>query len=76
MKARDVDGQEFGVGAVVELCEPLGGCSYDGLYEVVDVFELAEDCVGLDLESVVTVCGEPLSMTYGYAAELVKVVRA
>lgn len=76
MKARDVDGQEFGVGAVVELCEPLEGCSYDGLYEVVDVFEFAEDRVCLDLESIVTICGEPLSIAYWYAAELVKVVRA
>lgn len=75
MKARDAHGQEFGVRAVVELWEPLGSSSYDGPYTVTDIFEGADGAICVDLDSVLTIEGEPLSMVYGYLAEFVEVCR-
>lgn len=75
MKARDAHGQEFKVGDVVELWEPLAGSSYEGFYTVEDIFESSDGTICVDLESTLTIEGEPLSIVGGYLAEFVEVVR-
>lgn len=75
MKARDAHGQEFKLGEVVELWEPIAGSSYEGFYTVEDIFESDDGTICVDLESTPTTENEPLSIVYGYAAEFVEVVR-